>query len=264
MLFFAGMSLAVGQVHIFKMALSDIVYGGSGVDRRSRSTGLVGSGHGNRIVDPSPAVRGDFGDATGSGTRFNELGGNMRARLGLVLGGCLLLTLAAAAQTAKPNQERRSVTDLLNRSISNFEREFTPAAEAMPEEKFGFAPTNGEFKGVRTFGQQIKHVAAVNYELAAALLEQKPPVDINDEAGPAAIVSKADILKYLKDSFEYVHKAIGTINDSNLTETVKSPFGEGSVSRLGLAMSVSSHGFDHYGQMVEYLRMNGIIPPASR
>jgi uncharacterized damage-inducible protein DinB len=75
--------------------------------------------------------------------------------------------------------------------------------------------------------------------------------------------SKADILSF-EESFEYVHKAIATINEKNLVEPVKSPFGEGSVTRLGLATSVSSHGFDHYGQMVEYLRMNGIVPPASR
>ncbi len=156
------------------------------------------------------------------------------------------------------------MTELLQRNVSNFEHEFVPAVDAMPADKFDFAPTNGEFKGARTFGQQVKHVAAVNYELAAALLEQKPPVDIGDESGPASITSKDDILKYLKDSFEYVHKAIATVNDSNLTGTVKSPFGEGAVSRLGLAMSVPSHGFDHYGQMVVYLRMNGIVPPASR
>jgi uncharacterized damage-inducible protein DinB len=68
----------------------------------------------------------------------------------------------------------------------------------------------------------------------------------------------------LKDSFVYVHKAIASINESNLVGTVKSPFGEGSVTRLGLATTVAAHGFDHYGQMVEYLRMNGIVPPASR
>ena len=178
--------------------------------------------------------------------------------------GFLLLALVAAAQTTKPKEEHHTAAQLLDHSISNFEHEFIPAAEAMPEDKFGFAPTEGEFKGVRTFAQQIKHVAAVNYELGAALLEQKPPVDIGDESGPASITTKADILKYLKDSFEYVHKAIGTITDTNLTGTVRSPFGEGSVSRLGLASAVSSHGFDHYGQMVVYLRMNGIVPPASR
>jgi hypothetical protein len=87
---------------------------------------------------------------------------------------------------------------------------------------------------------------------------------VGDEAGPASVVTKADILKYLQDSFVYVHKAVQTVNDKNLVETVKSPFGEGSVTRLGLATSVAWHGFDHYGQMVEYLRMNGIVPPASR
>jgi uncharacterized damage-inducible protein DinB len=184
---------------------------------------------------------------------------------------CLLaLQLAAAAQAASPTQkskkkeERRSVTEVLDHTVSNLEYDFVPAAEAMPEDKYEFAPSNGEFKNVRTFAQQIKHVAAVNYELGAAILQEKPPVDINDEAGPASITTKADILKYLKESFAYVHKAIATINDKNFIEPVRSPFGEGYVSRMGLATSVASHGFDHYGQMVVYLRMNGIIPPASR
>jgi len=188
----------------------------------------------------------------------------------LALGALLTLALSSVAQE-KPAQgkkpkkeEHRTVAQVLDRTVSNLERDFVPAAEAMPEDKYGFAPTEGEFKGVRTFGQQIKHVAAVNYELAAALLQEKPPTDVADEAGPASITSKADILKYLHDSFVYVHKAIATINEKNLVETVKSPFGVGSVTRLGLATSVSWHGFDHYGQMVEYLRMNGIVPPASR
>jgi hypothetical protein len=188
----------------------------------------------------------------------------MRKIGGLVACGLLVLTIAATGQESKPKEEMRSVTQVLDRTVTNLEHEFVPAAEAMPENKFGFAPTGGEFKGVRTFGQQIKHVAAVNYELGAALLEEKPPVDIGEESGPASVTSKADILKYLKESFEYVHKAIATINEKNLTATVRSPFGEGWVTRLGLATSVSAHGFDHYGQMVEYLRMNGIVPPASR
>src|SRR5579885_462994 len=187
----------------------------------------------------------------------------MKKSLGLIC--CLLLcSIASFAQGSKPKEERRSVTELLDRNVSNFEHEFVPAAEAMPEDKFSFAPSEGEFKNVRNYAQQIKHVAAVNYELAAAVLEQKPPVDIGDESGPASITSKAEIIKYLKDSFAYVHKAVATINDSNMTGTVKSPFGEGAVSRLGLIMSVPAHGFDHYGQMVVYLRLNGIVPPASR
>jgi DinB family protein len=177
------------------------------------------------------------------------------------------LAISATAQTmptSKPKEEHRTVSQVLNQTVSNLESEFIPTAEAMPEDKFGFAPTNGEFKGVRTFAEQIKHVAAVNYELGAAILQQKSPVIINDEAGPASITSKADIVQYLKESFEYVHKAIDTINEKNLVGTVVSPFGEGMVTRLSLATSVAWHGYDHYGQMVEYLRMNGIVPPASR
>jgi len=188
----------------------------------------------------------------------------MKKRVWILAWACLALAIPSAGQANKPKPEQHTVTQLLDRSVSNFEHEFVPAAEAMPEDKFDFAPTNGEFKGVRTYAQQIKHVAAVNYELAAAILEEKPPSDIGDESGPASITTKADILKYLKDSFEYVHKAIATINDKNVAGNVKSPWGEGGVSRLGLATMVTSHGFDHYGQMVVYLRMNGIIPPASR
>ena len=177
---------------------------------------------------------------------------------------CLALATSTWAQEKKKPEARRTVTDIMDHTVLNLEQEFIPAAEAMPEDKYDFAPTNGEFKNVRTFGQQIKHVAAVNYELAAAILQEKPPTDISGEAGPASITSKEDVLKYLKDSFAYAHKAVLTINEKNEAETVRSPFGEGKVSRLGLACSISWHGYDHYGQMVVYLRMNGIIPPASR
>jgi len=188
----------------------------------------------------------------------------MRVGQALMAGVLLSTVLGAAAQTQKPHEERRTPTMVLDRTVRNLEEELTPAAEAMPEDKYGFAPSNGEFKGVRTFAQQIKHIAAVNYELGAAILEEKPPAEINEESGPDSVKTKDEVLKYLKDSFEYVHKAIATINDQNLVQTVKSPFGEGKVTRMGLASTVAWHGYDHYGQMVVYLRMNGIVPPASR
>ncbi len=194
---------------------------------------------------------------------LSKMGEMMKTKVSGLTFYLLLLVVALAAQN-KMKDEHRTVTEILDHTVLNLEHEFVPAAEAMPEDKYGFAPTNGEFKGVRTFAQQIKHVAAVNYELGAAIMEEKPPVDIGDESGPASLTSKAEILKYLNDSFAYVRKAVQTINDKNLERTVKSPFGESRVSRLGLATEVAAHGFDHYGQMVEYLRMNGIIPPASR
>jgi DinB superfamily len=175
----------------------------------------------------------------------------------------LLLSGIVLAQTAKP-AEPRTVSQGLDRSVTNVESEFVPAADAMPEDKYSFAPTNGEFKSVRTFGDQVKHVAAVNYILAAAVLGEKPPVDTGEESGPASVKSKADIMKYLKDSFVYLHKATGGISQKNQVSPIKSPFGDGNTTRLALDSGAVAHCFDHYGQMVVYLRMNSIIPPASR
>ena len=177
----------------------------------------------------------------------------------LVLSGCVL----AGAQADKP-AENQTITQVLDRSISNVEGEFVPAADAMPEDKYQFAPSNGEFKGVRNFGQQVKHVAAVNYLVAASILGEKPPVDIGGENGPDSVKTKADALKFLKDSFAYAHKAVATVNEKNAVAPINSPFGEGKVTPLGMATLIVGHCFDHYGQMVEYLRMNGIVPPASR
>jgi uncharacterized damage-inducible protein DinB len=182
----------------------------------------------------------------------------------IVLFSFLCSAVGASAQNKKMKAERRTVTEVIDHSVTNMEHEFESAAEAMPEDKYGFAPTGGEFKDVRTFGEQIKHVAAVNYIFGAAILSEKVPVDVGEESGPAALKTKAEILTYLKNSFAYVHKALATINEANLVEPLRSPFGEGTVTRLGIATSVSAHAYDHYGQMVIYLRMNGIIPPASR
>jgi len=153
--------------------------------------------------------------------------------------------------------------DAVNAVLTIADGEFVGAADAMPEDKYSFAPsTTGEFKGVRTFAQQVKHVAAVNYIFGAAILNEKPPVDVGGESGPDSVKSKAEIMKFLKDSFAYLHKAVASINDKNALDEV-SLFGM-KLSRLSVGTFSTAHPFDHYGQMVEYLRMNGIIPPASR
>jgi hypothetical protein len=172
-------------------------------------------------------------------------------------------SVAAWAQDMKQD-DHATASQILDRTTSNLEGEFVSAADAMPEDKYSFAPTNGEFKGVRTFAQQVKHVAAVNYIVGGTILGEKPPAETGGESGPDSIKTKADIMKYLKDSFAYAHKAIASVNEQNLTGSIKNPFGEGTATRLGMATVFSWHAMDHYGQMVEYLRMNGIVPPASR
>lgn len=177
----------------------------------------------------------------------------------------LLLTFAtlAFAQDAKP-AANPTVADVLNAYITGLENEFVPAAEAMPEAKYSFAPTAGEFKGVRTFGEQVKHVATVNYLFGSGILQEKPPVDLNNEKGPDSVKTKADILKYLNDSFAYLHKALSSVTAENLVEPIKNPFGDGTMPRMRLVLFATGHPWDHYGQIVEYLRMNSVVPPASR
>jgi hypothetical protein len=182
----------------------------------------------------------------------------------------LVLSSLALAQTAQPTpaqpqaQKPPTISSVLDRSLTGVEREFVGAADAMPEDKYSFAPTNGEFKGVRTFGEQVKHVAFTNYAVFAPMVGEPAPAGDDKENGPATVKTKADIMKYLRDSFALAHRAIATIDEQNVVAPMMSPFGQGTVTRLGMSTLIVGHCFDHYGQMVEYLRMNGIIPPASR
>jgi len=176
----------------------------------------------------------------------------------LLFGAILLLSITAAAADAP------TVAKLYDNPIADLEHEMVPLAEAMPAEKFDFAPTAGSFQGVRTFAQQVKHVAAVNFLVAAAALGEKPPVDTGGEKGPDSVKTKDQIVQFLKDSFAYAHKAALTLTPARQMELVKSPFGNSQVARGYLVSIVVWHSYDHYGQMAVYARMNNIIPPASR
>jgi len=186
-----------------------------------------------------------------------------------VMMAILLLALGSSicAKAASPQgkaDQKPTFAAVYDRTLSGVEKEVVSGAEAMPDDKFNFAPTQGEFKGVRTFAQQVKHIAAVNYMIGAAILSEKPPVDIGQESGPENITSKADVVKFLNDSFAYLHKALNTIDDTNILGKVDPPWGKDKMTRMSLSLIAISHPFDHYGQMVEYLRMNNIVPPASR
>jgi hypothetical protein len=153
---------------------------------------------------------------------------------------------------------------IFDRQLSNTEREVVGLAEAMSADKFGFAPTNGNFKGVRTFALQVKHIAFEINTVASALLDEKIPPQDHDN-GPDELKSKDEIVKYLKDAFAHAHRAIGTLTNSNLLELTANPFNPKDKStRIANVAIFYWHTYDHYGQMVEYLRMNGLTPPASR
>jgi len=177
-------------------------------------------------------------------------------------------TSSAAAGTSASPPTPPTIASTVDREISLVEKEVVEAAEAMPENKFDFSPeklniSGSDYKGVRTFGQQLKHVAASNYLIWSPITGEKAPDTVNDGKGPDNMTAKADIIKYLKDSFVFGHKAVATLNVSNLVQPITSSSGK-PTTRLFLATFALAHAFDHYGQIVEYLRMNGIVPPASR
>jgi len=159
-------------------------------------------------------------------------------------------------------QERYALQTLLNLA----EKLLVSTVDAMPADKFGFAPTDGEFEGVRTFGQMVKHLSATNHILAAAALGQEPPPDAGDEVGPKTVRTKAEILAYLQASFAHLSQATEAIGQTSVPVNASpiSPLTKGEVTRSVLVVEALFHAADHYGQMVEYLRMNGVVPPASR
>jgi len=180
----------------------------------------------------------------------------------------LLATVFGQAKTsAAQTQESQAptVASVVDREIGAVEKMILEVAEAMPEEKFNFSPEGlsipgADYKGVRTFAQQVKHVAASNYAIWSGVTGDKFPKDYLGGNGPENVKSKADAIKFLKDSFALGHKAAATLTTENMLQNP----GTSKSSRLRLTVFGVEHAFDHYGQMVEYLRMNGIVPPASR
>jgi uncharacterized damage-inducible protein DinB len=169
-------------------------------------------------------------------------------------------TPRAAAQMAGQNSASEADTSpsgVIDQIISMVEHEFVPLAEAMPADKYDFAPTNGNFKGVRTFAQQVRHVIGANYAFFGNAASIKP-----DMPKLADLKTKDQLVKALKDSFAFAHQAAATLTPDNALESVKPMDGVG--TRSGLMVFALVHANDHYGQLVEYLRMNGIVPPASR
>jgi len=193
----------------------------------------------------------------------------------LLMAACCLLGLvsmmaagqAGSASSAPATATIATPADALDAQLSIIEFEMIGAVKAMPADKFDFAPSQAifvpgqktEFATVRTFAQQATHVAQANYFFYSVVSGLKPDVDME---GLPKLTKKDDVVAALAGSFAFAHKAIATLTPANAFEVVKLPE-PGMWTRGTLAAFGVAHAFDHYGQMVEYLRMNGIVPPAS-
>jgi uncharacterized damage-inducible protein DinB len=180
--------------------------------------------------------------------------------LTLVTFSCL--TFLAIPVSAQKDDVPKNIADSVGAALSWSEGQFLSVAEAMPESKYAFVPTAGEFKGVRSFAEQVKHVACANFAFFNEI-EGKTPPEHCEKGGPAPAKTKAELVKYLRDSFDYGNKVLATINAQNALARVDGPYA-GPNTRLGIAVAAVWHVADHYGQMVEYLRMNGIVPPPTQ
>jgi uncharacterized damage-inducible protein DinB len=184
----------------------------------------------------------------------------------MLLGG-LMWNATAHAQAGTMEKAKAKVTDsstaqppseVYGGLLKRLSEEVVGAAEAMPADKYDFAPTTGKFDGVRTFGSEVQHVAEANYFFFSGFGLSGAP----DDAKLKALKSKDELVQALKDSFAFAQKGIDTMTPQNAFMTVGS--GKMQMTRAGWATLTLAHSMDHYGQMVEYLRMNGIVPPASQ
>jgi uncharacterized damage-inducible protein DinB len=188
-----------------------------------------------------------------------------------ILAACCVTGVKAQSGAAAPKVEAGTMIEpskSFDAALSAFEGQFMGLAKAMPAEKYSFAPSAAIFvptqktdylspnnQGVRTFGQMVAHVAQANYFYGGMVGGTKPDVDVK---AIGALKDKEAIVAALEKSFVFVHEAMGTLTSQNAFESVR-----GTQTRASLAAGVIAHGFDHYGQLAEYLRMNGVIPPAS-
>ena len=174
---------------------------------------------------------------------------------------------ASAPPAQQSSQPAPTIGSTVDGQVTIYEKLMTDAADAMPDDKFNFNPAslnipNAAYKDVRSFAQLIKHTGAANYRLWTIVSGEKMPENIKGTNGPDELKTKAEIIQFLKDSFAAGHRAAKSLTAENFMEQV--PFRGGTATRLFVATFAVIHDADEYGQMVEYLRMNGIVPPASR
>ena len=170
----------------------------------------------------------------------------------------LLATASALAQD--PSVKPASVAATVNKTWSGIERDFISAAHAMPEEKYSFAPPQGEFKGARSFAEHVRHVACSNFAFFKEFSGMQTDADEDCSRNGKPRKTKAEIMHYLRDSFHFADQAIAVLNTENALDKVEGRYGAPS-TKLGITIVAVWHTSDHYGQIVESCRSPKFSPP---
>src|ERR1700722_15414295 len=171
---------------------------------------------------------------------------------------------ASAPVRAQQDDVPKNTPDSIGNILHYTADQFLSAAEAMPAEKYDYIPnvSGGNFVGTRSFAEQVKHVACANYAFFNEI-EGKTPPELCEKGGPSKAKTKAELLQYLRDSFDYSNRVLPTITTQNALDRATGRYAAPN-TKLGLATVAVWHIADHYGQIVEYLRMNGVVPPATQ
>jgi len=169
---------------------------------------------------------------------------------------------SATKQAAQKEDIPKSIAESVGGTLQFAEGNFLGIAEAMPEDKYSFIPTTGKFDDGRSFGEQVKHVACAQFAFFNEFEDKKPPDDC-EKGGHDPAKTKAELIKYLKDSFDYSNGVLATLTAKNALDRVEGRYA-GPNTKLGISVIAVWHITDHYGQLVEYLRLNGIVPPMTQ
>jgi len=182
----------------------------------------------------------------------------MRPTVGILL--LAIMGLSAPVRATEP--EAKITANSVGQVLGMTEGQFMDLAEAMPAKLYSFAPPGAGFKGVRTFGEQVKHVACGNYALFNEI-EHKAPPEHCEKGGPSPAASKQELLRYLRESFDYGNQVLAGVSDDEAQRKVEGRYWGGHTV-LTVAVAAIWHIADHYGQLVPYLRMNKIVPPSTQ
>jgi len=150
------------------------------------------------------------------------------------------------------------VTSAVRAAWDGAKRNVVQSAEVMAESDYGFRPVDT----VRTFGQILAHVAGANYVFCSSAKGEKPPHA--EDAFEKTATTRAQIIKALNDSVAYCDSALTLLDDKRASEIVDLPFGMGKGARALPLMLNTGHVQEHYGNLVTYFRIKGIVPPSSR
>lgn len=177
------------------------------------------------------------------------------------LAGLMLCVVAVAGCEAPPPaapEPTEILTGELTRAWQSARQNIVESAELLEEVQYAFRPV----ESVRTFGQLLTHIAGANYVFCAAARGEAPPHA--EDAFEASVTARADIIRVLGESMAYCDVAYERATDQSLADTVEAPFTGDTTPRIGVLIGNIGHLNEHYGNLVTYFRINGIVPPSSR